>query len=516
MQAVELGTSSANRARSTTVSKNATMPLKTASPARRSPFLQPRKSPALVATAPKSPVQPLRTRLIQMLALESLPEAEMMRKLKTPFESISTILKDLAVLVHAQWQLKDENFHEVKSWDWKGYTSAERATVIGRASQAFDRLHLSSRHPSRIRLVHPDKRGSVDNGDTSPMSLTNTVGTYEGAMENDKKGSAKTSPLKIVHMDGIEHQPWNCEVPEKRKITAKGLLTAGSKAAPKVVKDTVSAMIAGKAKTKFRMDSDASGRALQNESSSTSRYNVSNKVVSDRSSLQVNKQGIVESLLPDLRDVDGPRSSSPTSTRADEPPRQLQTPTVVSTIKAALARSSSGSIDDDVPADRTSSITSSTTDRSDQSLLSTVSAVSSASTAPSLTSEPTTEKRRSKFLTINKRASGSVSDIASRATSRTVSPVPKSTSSTQKEEVHTPLPSPKKRKVEFDSGDALEVKRSLTDDLQQMNMDCNRMYTEYKALHDRFCTKVGDVELFDKFLSMHNKISNWRNTFMSE
>lgn len=144
--------------------------VRTGSPARTSPFLQARKSPLLVASAPKAPVIPLKTRLIQILAISCASIQELSSRLRLTNETLLPVLKEVGQKSGSDWALRDDVFPEIKVWDWKHYTSAERTAAVSRAGEAFDRLGLAADHPARSKLIHPDKR-TVDRLDTSPLLL---------------------------------------------------------------------------------------------------------------------------------------------------------------------------------------------------------------------------------------------------------------------------------------------------------------------------------------------------------
>ncbi|KAJ1919578.1 hypothetical protein IWQ60_007220 [Tieghemiomyces parasiticus] len=115
-------------------------------------------SPGLVGTG--GPGIPLRTRLIQKLALRPERTDALVAAVKAKRDDV------LAVLVHiaksgkaaadspdALWSLLDDAYREVKIFDWPQYVAQDRANVVKRAGAAFDRLRLPPDAPERSKLT---------------------------------------------------------------------------------------------------------------------------------------------------------------------------------------------------------------------------------------------------------------------------------------------------------------------------------------------------------------------------
>lgn len=505
------------------------------SPARRSPFLQPRKSPLLVASSPKPTQIPIRTRLIQMVAIGAASEAELSAKLKVPVENLETLLKEVAIATGNAWALKDELFKEIKVWDWKGYTTAERTAVISRATEAFDRLSLPPKHNARIRLIHPEKRAADERNDTSPLSLNAPVTATSLIKDlSPKKGKPDSGTQAITSTaTGVDVRSANSG-PEK-KVTAKGILTAGKKAPVKkkrVVEENSDSPEEPRKrqKTSATVDEAPSSRTIAKPAAnlssnaprassphgSASKKTLAASVksvaspedetrsqastdVSPRPTKHIDRKSTLQTSTNGSSSKTGsPHSASKSSTRS-------QTPTAV-VAKVAPSASSLDSVEEDVN-NRTSSITSSTTELSDRS-------VASASTVPSSTSSPP-PKVRSKFLTKRTMPSTSAGRTPQPTTGTAAKSIAKSPLVVTQEVSRTDKATSgvsKKRSAGSNSHVEPQAKRLRTIDLQNMARDYKRLYPEYKLLHDKITSRVDDQDLFSKFMKLHNQMSTWKQT----
>lgn len=544
--------------------KNTPPIIRSDSPARRSPFLQPRKSPLLVASASKTSVPPLRTRLVQILATGAITEDELLPKLRAPRDQVTPLLSQVANVRGQEWFLKDEMFLDIRVWDWKGYTTAERTQVISRASEAMDRLELPPQHLSRARLIHPEKRNLKERSDTSPLSLNPPL--------NSNSAEPLISPEKMMeHVKQATDRPGSLkddEIPEtrdrsstsERKVTAKGIMSLGKQTTTKKAKADSKQSTAEKANDqlvsrKAHTDSETTNwgptptSAATNELRSTSRNRdepLGKEVSGAAQSTSASDRTIApkaEKKVPqsdnDVQSSDHHQTGSQsTPTKVVLPPSQATPPKQTSAVDRSKQHDSS-TTEEGLVVDRTSSITSTTTEASDRSLLS---VVSSASTAPSSIEHPTQQKPRSKFLTIKKRGVvPSLSQPVSRPASPAVSTKPKSSTTdvTNSPRAHSAernslkVSSPalrttgvtceaettshapnttKKRKVNDGITPAASSKRLKADLEHQVVRDLHDLYPEYRKLHDQISSKVGDAELLAKFLEVHNKISTWKKT----
>ncbi|KAI1318363.1 hypothetical protein EDD11_006701 [Mortierella claussenii] len=114
-------------------------------------------TPASTATA--GTVVPLKTRVIQLLALQprGTEEKELLKILRVGQEELQSILSTVAnPSTSGRYVLKPETYKEVKIYDWKSYSAKERQIVAKNASAAFDKLGLGPDAPERDILT-PEK-----------------------------------------------------------------------------------------------------------------------------------------------------------------------------------------------------------------------------------------------------------------------------------------------------------------------------------------------------------------------
>lgn len=516
-----------------------------ASPVRKSPFLQPKKSPLLVAANAKVPPIPLRTRLIQLLASGAANDVELSSRLRIQSGSLSDLLEDVAVQKGQDWALRDTLYQEVKFWDWKGYTTSERSCAISRASEAMDRLQLPANHTARLRLVHPEKRNAEERSDTSPLSLNTPINA-----DTQSEASMPTSlapPSTLTEEESIN---------APKKVTARGILSQGKSTVTKKSLVTPKSEAASIKDQAGSVDADTqkgvSTKTLGAAKKSATEVDKANKVAistkrsaeekglavkkarssttnTDNSRLQASipipdksLQGTEKRITVEKTDTSrcqqnnqalAAKQPSKAREKSIEPVKRSQTPTAI----AAQVAPSTGSLESlaEELHKRTASITSSTTDRSERSVMSS----SSASTAPSVSAtSPPPQKLRSKFLTTKQKTSQTPRSAASTPRASPAPPVridSKLLTPVSIRETPHGSPTPivcKKRKAETPMVSSPPAKRIQTIDLQDMAKSYKQLYPEYKVLHDLVITKLGDQDLFSKFMKMHNQMSSWKQT----
>ncbi|KAF9415102.1 hypothetical protein BGZ94_000190 [Podila epigama] len=175
-------------------------------PARRAPS----PLPSAATTANTGPVVPLKTRVIQLLALQPLGLVELQSKVGAG--DLHTIMPMVATLSGGKYILKAEAYREVKIYDWKNYSAKQREIVVKNASAAFDKLGLpadalerSKLLPERVRHSPPlvaegyHVAGTMDNSSkwrSNGGGGGGGGGSESEGLENGKSGSLKPSSAR--------------------------------------------------------------------------------------------------------------------------------------------------------------------------------------------------------------------------------------------------------------------------------------------------------------------------------
>ncbi|KAG0300446.1 hypothetical protein BGZ98_009176 [Dissophora globulifera] len=174
------------------------------------PVRRPPSPPPSTAAAAGTAV-PLKTRVVQLLALQSrgTEERELLKILRVGAENLQSILLTVADLSGGRYILKPETYKEVKIHDWKNYSAKERQAVMKNASAAFDKLGLGPDAPERdILLAEKARRasppliaegyhvvGTMDNSNSKRWS--GGAGSESEGFDNGRgSGGASSSLLK--------------------------------------------------------------------------------------------------------------------------------------------------------------------------------------------------------------------------------------------------------------------------------------------------------------------------------
>ncbi|KAK9762682.1 hypothetical protein K7432_011352, partial [Basidiobolus ranarum] len=98
---------------------------------------------------------PLRTRILQLLAINPMAQGNLAMTMKVPKDELIKTLNSVATVTGDIWSLKAESFKEVKIKDWEAYSAKEKEAVSLNALKAFDGLNLPPDAPERNGLVLP-------------------------------------------------------------------------------------------------------------------------------------------------------------------------------------------------------------------------------------------------------------------------------------------------------------------------------------------------------------------------
>ncbi|KFH70026.1 hypothetical protein MVEG_04829 [Podila verticillata NRRL 6337] len=169
-------------------------------PARRAPS----PLPSVATSANAGAVVPLKTRVIQLLALQPLGLSELQGKVGSG--DLQAIMPMVATLSGGKYILKAEAYRDVKIFDWKNYSAKQREVVVKNASAAFDKLGLGPDSIERSKLSPEKVRHSpplVAEGyhvagtmDASSKWRPNGGGSESEGLENGKAGLLKPSSAR--------------------------------------------------------------------------------------------------------------------------------------------------------------------------------------------------------------------------------------------------------------------------------------------------------------------------------
>ncbi|KAF9305445.1 hypothetical protein BGZ74_010209 [Mortierella antarctica] len=196
-------------------------PKATQPPVRRAP--SPLPSVATPATA--GAVVPLKTRVIQLLALQPLGLSELQNKVGSG--DLQAIMPMVATLSGGKYILKAEAYREVKIYDWKNYSAKQREVVVKNASAAFDKLGLRPDAYERSKLSEKARHspplvaeGNYVAGtmDTSSKWRNGGGGSESEGLDNGKAGLLK--PSSAGKKATTKKSPATPSLPSKKKGTS--------------------------------------------------------------------------------------------------------------------------------------------------------------------------------------------------------------------------------------------------------------------------------------------------------
>lgn len=500
-----------------------------------------RRSPLLVASSPKL-VVPLKTRVLQLLAVSAQTADDLRTKLRTsePFDSI---LQEHAIRHGDDLSLKDEAYALVKVWDWKSYTTAERSAVISRATEAFDRMKLPMADLRRQKLIHPEKRlqaGTASEiSDTSPLELgPSPIGSTVSQRSDDSQISRSVPAAHSA---------------ESAPRQANGLMSLGKKAAAAKRKAPPRALVEEKPAKQIKLERQSTPADIKADvksertpvivSGSTSKPDGSMSVRSSSSeastvpTTRIVKLKVAKSVPADIQ-VAKAWLASPPKVKTTESAISLRTPSPRSLDEAQMLQQVPNSHD------RTSSMASTASVRSTTSTSTTATSMS-IHQAPRVAEQP----QQSKFLQSSR--GPPMPAVHKKTPSTSLSPKKSDTlkASPQKNlKEQSPIQervSPTKRSAESRrpeaetegartsrvvpqgaSSEATKAERSnildsvtkRDDDLNELAGRFRRQYPEYKRLHEHLQAVAArgpsaelDAELA-KFQRMHDEMQDWKKT----
>ncbi|KAG0098536.1 hypothetical protein BGZ93_011214 [Podila epicladia] len=171
-------------------------------PVRRAPS----PLPSVATSANAGAVVPLKTRVIQLLALQPLGLSELQNKVGSG--DLQAIMPMVATLSGGKYILKAEAYREVKIYDWKNYSAKQREMVVKNASAAFDKLGLGPDAYERSKLSekarHSPPLVAEGNHVAGTMDASSKWGNGGGGgggsesegLENGKAGLLKPSSAR--------------------------------------------------------------------------------------------------------------------------------------------------------------------------------------------------------------------------------------------------------------------------------------------------------------------------------
>ncbi|KAG0038187.1 hypothetical protein BGZ82_000868 [Podila clonocystis] len=199
-------------------------------PVRRAPS----PLPSVATSGNAGAVVPLKTRVIQLLALQPLGLSELQNKVGSG--DLQAIMPMVATLSGGKYILKAEAYREVKIYDWKNYSAKQREVVVKNASAAFDKLGLGPDAFERSKLLPEKVRHSpplVAEGnhvagtmDTSSKWRNGGGGSESEGLENGKTGLLK--PPSARKKATTKKSPVTPSLASKKKGTPSSKSTSKS------------------------------------------------------------------------------------------------------------------------------------------------------------------------------------------------------------------------------------------------------------------------------------------------
>jgi hypothetical protein len=443
---------------------------------RQSPFLQTRKSPLLVASSPKLNAVPLKTKLVQMLAIGAATMDELSGKLRSSTEALQPLLAEIG-RAHGnnEWSLKDEGYSLVKIWDWRAYTTAERTQVISRATEAFDRLKLPSTAAARLKLVHPEKRTAMsdsERSDTSPLSLNAPI-----------TAAAVTSAPKSKDVGETRQEA-------KKAVTANGILSTG--------KGTKQRKTDNASTSSAEAHSDADQSIERRTKRADEKRKDLSRVKPESSKLDIKKldkddrrsETKVGKCASDKRERS--RSRSRLQTLETKAPSLPNVPDIPSLEQAIMS------------SNRTSSMTSTSTDRSSLSV----------ATAATSTSEHSPIRKNENKQSPKSQAGSTAAPVTKKSSifdSKRLNATKATVRSTNASPAVSVAVSTTKRKAAgLEDSSAPPAKRAKFADLVELAQRYKTQYPQYQALHAQYADQMADEVLKAKFVKMHHEMKVWK------
>ncbi|KAJ2848418.1 hypothetical protein IWW36_003310 [Coemansia brasiliensis] len=100
----------------------------------------------------------LREKILHMLALAPIDEAQILESVKAPQNVAMDILASVGQKSNSIWSLKPENFRLVQIDSWQAYSKQDKLQVADNALRAFDELNLSAGDADRMRVEKLQRR----------------------------------------------------------------------------------------------------------------------------------------------------------------------------------------------------------------------------------------------------------------------------------------------------------------------------------------------------------------------
>ncbi|WBW72579.1 RNA polymerase II transcription elongation factor Ell1 [Schizosaccharomyces osmophilus] len=124
----------------------------------------------------------LRSRVVQLLAVAAEEEDVLLQRTKALPAELRSLLPDIARKNQlGKWELFPKVYKDIRVYDWRPYSVADRRTVIQRATSAFNELGLPQDAPERLSLgsgkksANPLSKHNVDKRMLSNHAPTSSV-----------------------------------------------------------------------------------------------------------------------------------------------------------------------------------------------------------------------------------------------------------------------------------------------------------------------------------------------------
>ncbi|ORX91048.1 hypothetical protein K493DRAFT_317566 [Basidiobolus meristosporus CBS 931.73] len=165
------------------------------------------KSSSIVANESGSSIEQsisLRTRILQMLALKPMGQAQIAMAVKKPKDELIRTLNQVGTVSGGIWSLKPELYSEVQIDGWRLYTTEQRATVLLNVQEALGNEPSDERSHTGSSLKQ-EAHISVDSNQAQAPSVDTYKRKAESPILVDDEPAPVQNPLFVVP-DGMKHR----------------------------------------------------------------------------------------------------------------------------------------------------------------------------------------------------------------------------------------------------------------------------------------------------------------------
>ncbi|CAB66442.1 RNA polymerase II transcription elongation factor Ell1 [Schizosaccharomyces pombe] len=217
----------------------------TNTPSPNLPVSQPSASPHYSGDKNSAKGIDLRTRVIQLLAIAPETEDFLRLRTKASLSKLQALLPEVAWKNNMnQWELLNPVYKDVRVFDWRPYSIADRNAVLSRMSNAFDNMQLPPDAPERSLLVSKQKNiTKLNNEKRIPPQLAQPtshvpsfIDTNSPSMPSISSVSSYQQQHRIPKLNASNYSPLLS--PSSHRKTSGNLSRTGSESSAVSLSDT--------------------------------------------------------------------------------------------------------------------------------------------------------------------------------------------------------------------------------------------------------------------------------------